>query len=124
MSEENEPNYPIQNKIIMKPNPIIKEILLVTTTSFSQRQLCEIDVTERNNYLTPAEQLEVACWNGLVDELLPEIMQKSSDGEKLFLWSVEMRKSYLRLSLGACSPILEKCFTIDPHIFLTQQEMS
>ena len=67
----------------MKPNPIIREILLVTTTTFSKRQLCETDVQDKNSQLTPAEQLEAACWNGLVYELLPEIMQKRSDNEKV-----------------------------------------
>jgi len=107
----------------MKTNSVIREILFVTTTSFSKRQLCETDAQDRSSNLAPAEQLEAACWNGLVDELLPEIMHFPF-AEKLFLWQVEMRESYLRLSMGISPPVLEKQFTLDPHNFLCRQEMN
>jgi hypothetical protein len=108
----------------MKPTIINQEILLVTRTSFSKRQLCEMDAQDKNSNLAPEEQLEAACWNGLVDELLPEIVHQSSYDEKLFLWQVEMRTSYLRISIGVCPPVLEEQFTLDPHIFLCTQEMN
>ena len=108
----------------MHPSSITREILMMTTTSFSKRQLCETDAEERNSHIAPAEQLEAACWNGLLYELLPEIMHKPSDGEKLYLWQIQMRKSYLRLSMGTCPPVLEKQFTLDPHIFLCNQELN
>jgi len=108
----------------MKPSTIIREILMMTATSFSERQLCEIDTPDRNNHLSPAEKLEAACWNGLLQELLPEIMHNPPGSEKLFLWQVEMRKCYLRLSMGVCSPVLENRLTLDPHIFLCEMEMN
>ncbi len=107
----------------MKNNSIFREILFVTTTSFSKRQLCETDVQDRTSNLAPEEQLEAACWNGLVDEMLPETMHLPFT-QKLFLWQIEMRKSYLRLSMGLCPPVLEKQFALDPHNFLCTQEMN
>ena len=108
----------------MKNNSLIREILLVTSTSFSNRQLCDTDAQDRNNNLAPAEQLEAACWNGLLDEMLPEIMHPSSSGEKFYVWQVEMRKSYLWISMGECPPVPEMHFTLDSHIFLCEQEMN
>ncbi|HEY6977079.1 MAG TPA: hypothetical protein VH396_12375 [Chitinophagaceae bacterium] len=107
----------------MKNNSIFREILFVTTTSFSKRQLCETDVLEKNCNLAPAEQLEAACWNGLVDEVLPETMHLPFT-QKLFLWQVEMRNSFLRLTMGLCPPVLEEEYTLDPYCFLYSQEMN
>jgi hypothetical protein len=107
----------------MKNNSVFREILFVTTTSFSKRQLCETDAEERGSNLAPAEQLEAACWNGLVDEVLPETMHFPFT-QKLFLWQIEMRKSYLRLSMGLCPPFLEEEYTLDPYNFLYSQEMN
>jgi hypothetical protein len=107
----------------MKNNSIFREILFVTTTSFSKRQLCETDAMERDRNLAPAEQLEAACWNGLVDEVLPETMHLPFT-QKLFLWQIETRKSYLRLSMGLCPPVLEEEYTLDPYNFLYSQEMN
>src|SRR5688572_525230 len=108
----------------MKNNSLIREILLVTTTSFSNRQLCDTDSQDRNNNLAPAEQLEAACWNGLLDELLPEIMHQSQHAKKLFLWQVEMRKFYLCIRKAECPPVQEIWSALDPHVFLYQQEMN
>ena len=108
----------------MKLNSLTREILFVTTTSFSQRQFCEKDLQDKSSHLSPAEQLEAACWNGILDEVLPEIMQDSPCGEKIYLCQVEMRSSCLKLSLGASSPDFETQFTIDAAIFIYQKEMN
>ena len=108
----------------MRPDSIIREILLMTTTSFSKRQLCETNAQDKNSNLAPAEQLEAACWNGLLDELLPEIMHDASHDKKLFLWQVEIRKSYLWISMAECPPVQETWSALDPHVFLCRQEMN
>jgi hypothetical protein len=108
----------------MKTDSTILEILLFTTTSFSQRQLCETDARDRDNNLAPAEQLEAACWNGLLHEMLPEVLYAPNSHEKLFLWQVDMRENYLRISMAACPPVLEEYFTLDPHIFLQTKRMN
>ena len=107
----------------MKPDSNSREILLLTTTSFSKRQLCERDSKENNSLPNPAEQLEAACWNGLLDEILTGINEPSAKvGEKLFLWNVENESSYLRLSMGDCPPSFEKEFSLNAHEFLSEQE--
>ena len=108
----------------MKPDSNTREILLLTTSSFSKRQLCETDSQEKNSVPDPAEQLEAACWNGLLEEILNGVITPASPGNKLFLWQVEKEESCLRLSMGDCPPEFEKQFTIDPHIFLPVQELN
>src|SRR5690349_6153281 len=106
----------------MKPDPNFREILFMITTSFSQRELCETNSFENKSSLSRTEQLEAACWNGLLDEMLPEIMHTSSGNGKLFLWQVETRTSFLRISMGAHAPAFEKYFALDPHIFLGEHK--
>jgi len=108
----------------MNTSSTIQEILLITTTSFSKRQLCETDMKDKNRMLSPAQQLETACWNGLLDELLPEIMLQSMPDKKLFLWQVEARKFSLSVIKADCPPDQDGWFALDPHLFLCQQEMN
>ena len=108
----------------MKPDSNTREVLLLTTSTFSKRQLCETDVQEKNATHTPAEQLEAACWNGLLEEVLTGITEGSSTANKIFLWQVQMEKSYLHLSMGECPPVFEKQFMLNPQIFLHEHVMN
>jgi hypothetical protein len=93
-------------------------------SSFARQEFCEKNLPEGTNHLAPAEQLEVACWNGLLNDLLPEIMNQSSCTDKIYLWQVEARTSHLKLSMGSCDPEFEKEFTIDPSMFLKEKKMN
>ena len=106
----------------MKNNLITQEILLMTATSFSHRQLCETNPLDKNNCFSTVEQLEAACWNGLLPEMLPEVVPAT--GNKLYLWQIDMRGSYLRLSMSNRPPYLERYFSLDPHIFLQAKRMN
>jgi hypothetical protein len=108
----------------MKSGSILQEVLLITTTTFSKRQLCETENKNKYSRLSPLQQLETACWNSLLDELLPEIMLQSMPNKKLFLWQVEKRKFLLSLIKADCPPAQDGWFALDPHIFLCQQEMN
>ena len=57
----------------MKTIATQQEILLLTGTKFSSREWAEKNVEDKNK-LSATERIEDACWNGLLDELLPEIM--------------------------------------------------
>ena len=108
----------------MTTSSILQEILLITATTFSKRQLCETDRTDKKSRLSPVQQLETACWNSLLDELLPEIMLPPMPNKKLFLWQVEKRKFSLSLIKADCAPEQDGWFAIDPHVFLSQHEMN
>jgi hypothetical protein len=110
-------NYFTTMTIIMKTYSPIREILLITTTSFAGKQLCKTDANNSQEQRTSAEQLKEACWNGLLSVLLPEIMPASSE-DKLYLWEVEIRRSYLWISMGLCTPVPEQQFTLDPYVFM------
>ncbi len=60
----------------------------MTGTHFQLRQCCEKNTGKQNN-LTEKEQLEEACWNGLLQEMIPEIYDLSEENKKLFLWQIK-----------------------------------
>ena len=107
----------------MKTLSINHEILLFTATTFSKRELCEVDGESTRNFIH-TEKLEAACWNHLLDEILPEIMPEPYFSSKLFLREVTTRKSYLKISMGVQPSVRHEQFTLDPHVFLFRQEMN
>ena len=90
-----------------------QEILLLTGTSFSQRQLFETDARDANSSLSEGEKLEQACWNGLLGELLPEVITN----RRLFLWKIGAGDFSLQIELSEY-PSKEKSMSINPFYFL------
>lgn len=107
----------------MKTNSTQHEILLVTGTSFSSREFCETSDGLNYNPLTEKEKLVVACWNGLLPEMLPEIFEQPVN-KKLYLWEIREASSFIELELGEIYLELEKQFSIDPYSFLSMQMLS
>ena len=97
----------------MNTDILQQEILLLTGTTFSQRQLQENDTKDDNNNLSESEKLEEACWSGLLDELLPEIITN----KKLPLWEIVDSAFSLQIELSEY-PLEEKQFSINPYYFL------
>jgi len=97
----------------MNTDVIQQEILLLTGTTFSQRQLCENDPSKDKGQLSETEKLEEACWSGLLDELLPEIITN----KKLRLWQIGDSEFSLQIELSEY-PLKQKQFSINPYYFL------
>ncbi len=108
----------------MKTNSTQKEILLITGTSFSSRQFCETADGLNYNHLTEKEKLEVACWNGLLPEMLPEIFEQAPFSKKLYLWEIKEGASFIDLELGERHLKLDEQFSIDPYSFMPLQVLS
>lgn len=107
----------------MKTNSTQQEILLLTGTTFSKRELSE-KISGRKNNFSEKEQLEDACWNGLLPEMLPEVYLHTGENKKLFLWKIKQGKSFLDLELGDIVEETDKQFSIDPYSFLHLQLLS
>jgi hypothetical protein len=95
-----------------------QEILLLTSTSFARRQAYQDrDAVSPSNH-TDKEQLEDACWKGMLQEMLPEITQKSADGRHLPLWQIRDAETFLELEMGESPEANENYFSIYPPNFL------
>ncbi|MDQ6756487.1 MAG: hypothetical protein M3004_06090 [Bacteroidota bacterium] len=108
----------------MKTNSTQQEILLITGTSFSARQWCEKDEEGNQKHLTEKEQLEEACWNGLLQEILPEITIQTNVDKKIYLWQVKEAASFIELEFGEAPEEKENYFSIDPYSFMPIQLLS
>jgi hypothetical protein len=105
----------------MKKNSTQKEILLITGTSFSSKQLCEKNDDGNPKSLSEIEQLEEACWNGLIHEMLPEVFGEPAKTKSLYLWQIREAASFLQLDLSEYPVSKDKYFSLDPYTFLEVQ---
>lgn len=108
----------------MKTYSTHQEILLMTGTSFSSREIQENNDTPGKKNLSEIERLEEACWNGLIQEMLPEIVTRSASDKDLYLWEVKEGSSFLELQYGDTPAESEAQFSIDPYAFLKDQILS
>lgn len=103
----------------MKTQNIQQEILLFTATTFSNRQWCETNASKKEAISCAShEQLERACWNGMLNEMLPEIMPSTEVRRNLYLWQVLARESFLVIEMSEQRWPAEEEFSIDPYLFM------
>jgi hypothetical protein len=95
-----------------------QEVLLVTDTHFTSRQYFERDSTESPKNLSASEKLQEACWNGFVQEMLPEAFLPGNQPSKLFLWQLREANNFLSLEMGEYPKDIDSYHSIDPYLFL------
>src|SRR5687767_14100883 len=98
---------------IMEPQHVHQEVLIFTNTTLSQEALCRKYSSNKNN--SAIEELEEAFWDGLLNELVPEIMPSTRD-TKLVIWGVHAGEFYLLIDLPDSPAITEPIYSIDPDL--------
>lgn len=98
----------------MKPQHVHQEVLISRNTTLSQEALCRKDSSNKNT--SGNEELEEAIWDGLLNELVPEIM-RSTPNIKLIIWGVYAGEFYLLIDLADSPQITEPIYSIDPNLF-------
>jgi len=93
----------------------------MTNTTFAQRQWIETGNDQNEHHYSKNEQLEDACWNGMLYDMLPGIIAKSPTGKQLFLWQMKQKSLGLEMELGEFPPTIERYFSIDPQYFLPEK---
>ncbi len=107
----------------MEPINTQQEILLKTDTQFAHRQWAEKDGAGAQN-LSAIEQLEKACWDGLVKELIPELDLPTEKTKKLWLWQVHETQSFLALDFFEFPGPKQREYSIDPYLFMAERLMN
>jgi hypothetical protein len=97
---------------------IIKQEILLMIKAFSKKELCARDASKSFHHQSCAEQLEEACWNGLLDELLSGIIEKAPAEKRPCIWRVQQGKSFIEIELCNAPEATDKCLSVDPYIFL------
>jgi len=85
----------------MKQENIHQEILLLTNSCFTLRELCQsLDHNDGLRQMPDTEKLAGACWSGLLHETMPDIIQKSESGKSLYIWQIHHSPMSLQISLS------------------------
>ena len=101
----------------MKTNLIQQEVLLIAGTSFLSQQLTQ-DEEPGQQHIRGYNQLEEACWNGLLQLIFPEIFEEPIGNKDLFMWKVTGLDRFINMELGNAPMEKEIEFSIDPSAFL------
>jgi len=104
----------------MKQKVTNQEILLITGTSFSSRPFSRrnTDNKEGQDHST-MDDLEKACWDGMLNDLLPELAGDPSNGNRNFIWNIITGAHFLSISMGPCPIPRRNTASINPHFFLS-----
>lgn len=105
------------NTTDMKPITHHHEILLIANTSLANKQFTSIGENSRDKKLSAIEELEKACWNGILHEMFPEILGNLYPKCESFLWQVLSGKNFLYINIGASPVIADHDSSIDPYFF-------
>jgi hypothetical protein len=102
----------------MKPKNIQQEILVFTETSFAQKTLLE--KRESDDRVSSAEELEKAFWNGMLNEMLPELMLPIlSQRLEIFIWQISTGESSLLIDLAETPDLVKDSDSINPYLFMS-----
>ena len=102
----------------MKQKSIHHEILLITGTELVSKQLADIERNCPGKEFSVIEELEKACWNGIVFEMFPEILGSLYPKCESFLWHVLTGKNFLYINIGPNRVTAAYDTSIDPYFFM------
>ncbi|MBO9203805.1 MULTISPECIES: hypothetical protein [Niastella] len=108
----------------MKPQHVHQEVLIFATSTLSQRTLYRKNSSKKS--ISAIEELEEAFWDGLLNEIVPEIMPSIQQPE-MVIWKINAGKYYLLIDLADNPGTIESTeaiLSIDPHLFSSEINMS
>jgi len=105
----------------MKPQHVHQEVLIFTNTTLSQKALCRKNSSNKNS--SAIEELKEAFWDGLLNELVPEIMHLTLH-PKMVIWGVYAEKLYLLIDLANGPGMADSIHSIDPHLLSSEINMN
>ena len=109
---------------VMKPKNIQQEILVFTQTSFAQKKSF-VEKRNSNEITCSAEELEKAFWNGMLNEMLPELMLPlQRQVSELSIWQISTGESSLLIDMAETPDIVEDSRSINPYLFLSTSNIN
>ena len=103
----------------MKNTSTNQEILLLSNSNFFKRDWCELNGNKNDKQLSQKEQLILLCWNGMLKELIPEILQTEAGKKPLTLWEINESGNMLDLRYGDIDRHMNDEWSINPYVYLT-----
>jgi hypothetical protein len=107
----------------MKPTNANQEIMLLAGTRFFTREFNPTGRYKKPNINSQADELEQACWAGLLLEMLPELSTFFSTS-RAFIWDIHSTEHFVLINQGTEPRQVETAFSIDPHCFVNDSRQS
>ena len=107
----------MQNHATMKPSIANQEIMLHAGSRFFKREFCPTGKNKKPGPGSQPEELEGACWAGMLFELLPEL-STSFPGSRPFIWDVHSIGHFVLINQGTEPRQVDSAFSIDPYCFV------
>jgi len=105
----------------MKKNICQQEILLAFNSSFLSKIYFEKSNDGSSDILPELEKIEEACWNGILEELLPEVFAKNTLPRPVYIWEIREYNSVMEIDLGEYPSAKDNYSCIDPYKFMANQ---
>ena len=113
---------PVKQSVMNSQN-FQQEILVVMQTSFVQKILIENIGNDKKSY--PAEQLEKAFWNGMLNQMLPELtLPKQRRSSEISIWQIRTSECSLLIDIAEAPDIIHYWCSINPFLFLSAANMN
>ena len=91
----------------------------MSDSGFFKKDWCELKSNKNDKKLTEKERLINFCWNGMLKEMIPEILQTERGTKPLTLWEINESGTMLDLRFGDFDIELNDEWSINPYVYLT-----
>ena len=103
----------------MKNTSTNQEILLLSNSNYFKRDWVELTGNKNDKQLSQKEKLIHLCWNGMLKEMIPEILQPETGKKPLTLWEINESGNMLDLRYGDVDMEMNDEWSINPYVYLT-----
>lgn len=98
-----------------------QEILLAFNSSFLSKIYAEKCNAGSSDISIELEKIEEACWNGLLEEVLPEIFTMNTSHRPIYIWEIREYNSIMEIEMGEYPSGKDNYLCIDPYKFMAKQ---
>lgn len=98
-----------------------QEILLAFNSSFLSKIYFDKCNAGSSDIHIELEKIEEACWNGLLEEVLPEVFTENTSDRPIFIWEIREYNSIMEIEMAESPSVRDNYLCIDPYKFLIRQ---
>ena len=117
-----------ENKFVLKFKCLImknivrqQEILLAFNSSFLSKIYFDKCNAGSSDISIELEKIEEACWNGLLEEVLPEVFTANSTDRPIYIWKIREYNSMMEIEMSEYPTGKDNYLSIDPYKFIARQ---
>jgi len=116
-------SWVFNKKSAMKSKNIQQEILVFTQTSFVKKAIIE-NICNYNKGCA-VDKLEKAMWNGMLKEILPELIVTNQAGRSdITIWQISTGEFSLLIDMAEAPDLVQNTLSISPFLFLSTPKMN